>query len=51
MDRPGIALFAGVVAATITGCSSTSANAPRVDNVVLEYLKAGGFKDISVSQD
>jgi len=51
MNRSGIVLFAAIVAATVTGCSSTSANAPRVDNVVLEYLKAGGFEDVSVSQD
>ena len=51
IQSTGVALFAALVAVTVTGCSSTSANAPRVDGVVRQSLNAAGFKDISVSQD
>lgn len=46
-----VVLLAAAIAVTVTGCSSTSANAPRVDEPIREALKASGLKDVSVSQD
>ncbi len=49
--RLKIACFAAIIAVTVAGCSSTSANVPRVDGAIRQSLKASGFNDISVSQD
>jgi len=43
--------FAAMIAVTVAGCSSTSANVPRVDGAIRQSLKASGFNDVAVSQD
>ncbi len=49
--QPRVVWFAAIIAVTVAGCSSTSANAPRVDGTIRQSLKASGLNDVSVSQD
>jgi hyperosmotically inducible periplasmic protein len=50
VKKATISLCVSAIVITLTGCSSTSANA-RVEDDIRQSLKAGGLNEVSVSQD
>jgi osmotically-inducible protein OsmY len=51
LTQPRVVWLAAVIAFSVAGCSSTSANAPQVEGTIRQSLKANGLNDVSVSQD